>query len=318
MPEAVTEIQPKRIAVKFFVTDPEAGADLAPFIPLFHRFIQQASVPGLLLDVADYAHVPSGPGVVLIGHDVDYGIDSVSGRTGLLVVRKRAGETPLAELLADTLSKALAMVDAIVEDGSAKIQFDLGRVEIQLLDRLAAPNDEKGLAAVKQSVESVASKLFGQSTLARVAAEDSRVPLTIEAVAAEAADAKTLLGRVAGAQTSAAPAPPQVPGQTDWDVSVEQLKHLMDQGADFVLVDVREQHEVDICEIGGQMIPLGQLGERMSELNISAHTIVHCHVGGRSAAAVNALRGAGFSNTWNLQGGIRAWIQRIDSSLTDY
>ncbi len=109
-----------------------------------------------------------------------------------------------------------------------------------------------------------------------------------------------------------------MPGQSDWDISVDQLKHLRDQGVDHVLLDVREEHEYEICQIGGQLIPLGQLGERMHELDRDAHIVVHCHLGGRSAMAVRALRGAGFANAWNLQGGIRAWIQRIDDSLTDY
>jgi len=109
-----------------------------------------------------------------------------------------------------------------------------------------------------------------------------------------------------------------VPGQTEWDISPEQLKHLMDQGVEFVLVDVREHHEIEICEIGGRPIPLRELGQRLHELDPDHHIVVHCHVGGRSAAAVNAMRQAGFENTWNLQGGIRAWIQRIDPSLTDY
>jgi rhodanese-related sulfurtransferase len=312
-------MHPKRVAVKFFTTNSAEAVDLDPFIPIFHRFIQQASVPGLLLDVADYIHVPNGPGVVLIGHDVDYGIDSVGGEAGLLTVRKRAGETPLAELLEDTLRKALGTAIAIAEDGSGKIQLDFGRAEIQILDRLYAPNDEAGLAAVRSDLEAVASKLFGQATLTRVAVDDARKPLTIEAVASEPADAKTLLDRLRGAPASTSQVPgPQVPGQTDWDISAEQLKQLMDDSADFVLVDVREQREVDICELGGKLLPLGQLGERMNELDQQAHIVVHCHVGGRSAAAVNALRGAGFENTWNLQGGIRAWIQRIDPSLTDY
>jgi hypothetical protein len=83
----------QRIAVKFFVEpDPRATVDLEPFIAMFHRFIQQGSVEGLLIDVADYAHVIEGPGVILIGHDVDYGIDTTGGRAGLLVTRKRCGE----------------------------------------------------------------------------------------------------------------------------------------------------------------------------------------------------------------------------------
>jgi rhodanese-related sulfurtransferase len=221
--------------------------------------------------------------------------------------------------LIDTLRKALGVVRAIEEDGSAKIQFALDRVEIQILDRLFAGNDAAGYEIVEREVESATSRLFGKATLSR-AATDPRRPLTLEVVASEAADAKTLLDRLGAAPPSAAQEPPgpAVPGQTEWDISVEQLKDMRDRGDDFLLLDVREQNEVDICEIGAKVIPLGELGDRMGELDPSAHIVVHCHVGGRAAHAVNLLRAAGFGNVWNLQGGIRSWIHRIDSSLQDY
>jgi rhodanese-related sulfurtransferase len=313
-------MNPKRIAVKFFTTDPTAGADLEPFIALFHRFIQQAAVEGLLLDVADYAHVPNGPGIVLIGHDVDYGIDSVGGRTGLLTIRKRA-DLPFEALLTDTLRKALGAAKAIEDDGSAKIEFALDRVEISVFDRLFAANDDAGFEAARPGIEAVVGRLFGKATLERVATGDARAPLGFEAIAdpGQTLDAKSLLDRLGGPAAAATrPAGPMVPGQTKWDISAEQLKAMRDGNEDFVLVDVREQNELDICEIGGLLMPLGSLSQRMGELDQNAHIVVHCHVGGRSSMAVNALREAGFGNVWNLQGGIRAWIQRVDSSLTDY
>ena len=315
-------MNPKRLSVKFFTTDPGSGVELDPFIPLFHRAIQQSAFEGLLVDVADYIHVPNGPGVILVGHDVDYGIDSVGGRTGLLTTRKRAGDQPLEALLEETLRRAVGAASWIEADGSGKVQFAFDAVEIGVLDRLVAPNDDAGFEAARAAVESVVGKLYGAgATVTRGATDDARRALGFEVKSAEAVDAKTLLDRLGGAPTAASAAEvpgPQVPGQSDWDISVEQLKHLRDTGADFVLVDVREQHEFDICELGGRLIPLGELGQRMGELTPTDHIVVHCHLGGRSAAATNALRQAGFENVWNVQGGIRAWIQRIDPSLTDY
>ena len=154
-----------------------------------------------------------------------------------------------------------------------------------------------------------------------MATGDARAPLGFEAIAdpGQTLDAKSLLDRLGGPAAAATqPAGPMVPGQTEWDISAEQLKAMRDGNEDFVLVDVREQNELDICEIGGLLMPLGSLSQRMGELDQNAHIVVHCHVGGRSSMAVNALREAGFGNVWNLQGGIRAWIQRVDSSLTDY
>jgi rhodanese-related sulfurtransferase len=106
--------------------------------------------------------------------------------------------------------------------------------------------------------------------------------------------------------------------QSQWDISVEELKRLRDEGADFTLLDVREPHEYEICHLDGELIPLGTLAGRLEDLDRQAHIVVHCRSGGRSANAVKAMRGAGFENVWNLNGGILAWIERIDPSLTKY
>ena len=101
-------------------------------------------------------------------------------------------------------------------------------------------------------------------------------------------------------------------------MTVEQLARMREDGTELALIDVREPHEVEICAIGGRVIPLSELDAKLSELDRGAYIVVHCHTGGRSAHAVRMMRAAGFANTWNLQGGMRAWIQRIDSSLDDY
>src|SRR5262245_58264691 len=106
-------MNPNRLSLKLFAAQPIARGDLHRFIGVFHRFIQEAAVPGLLIDVADYAHVPDGPGVILIGHEVDYGIDLARGRTGLLTLRKRAGELSLEALFRDALAKSRAAASAL-------------------------------------------------------------------------------------------------------------------------------------------------------------------------------------------------------------
>ena len=106
-----------------------------------------------------------------------------------------------------------------------------------------------------------------------------------------------------------------MPQQSEWDISVEDLKKLRDDGADFVLVDVREQNEFDAGNLNGQLIPLGTLPTRLDELDKDGHIVVHCKSGARSARAVGLMRQAGFSNVWNVQGGILAWIERIDPDV---
>ncbi len=106
--------------------------------------------------------------------------------------------------------------------------------------------------------------------------------------------------------------------QREWDIEVEELARLRDEGVDFVLVDVREQNEYEICNLGGELIPLKSLPARISLLDPADHVVVHCRSGGRSAKAVEILRASGFGNAWNVKGGILAWIDRIDPSLTRY
>ncbi len=104
--------------------------------------------------------------------------------------------------------------------------------------------------------------------------------------------------------------------QSEWDISVEDLKGLKGGDADFVLIDVREEREFAVCEIGGQLVPLGTLADRLGEFDKDAQIVVHCRSGGRSAKAVELMRASGFGNVWNVQGGILAWIDRIDPSLS--
>jgi sulfur-carrier protein adenylyltransferase/sulfurtransferase len=110
----------------------------------------------------------------------------------------------------------------------------------------------------------------------------------------------------------------QMVKQSDWDISVQDLKKLRDEGTDFVLVDVREPHEYQICNLGGKLMPLGELSQHLEELDKNAHIVVHCRSGGRSARAVNAMRASGFTNAWNVQGGILAWADKVDPSVPKY
>jgi rhodanese-related sulfurtransferase len=102
------------------------------------------------------------------------------------------------------------------------------------------------------------------------------------------------------------------------EISVEELKSRMDNGDDMYILDVREPNEYEIANIGGHLIPLGELPERLTEIDPHKEIIVHCKSGGRSKRAVQLLQKAGFTNSKNLVGGIEAWTQKIDPSLARY
>lgn len=302
---------PQRIAVKFF-TRPGARVDLPDFIDLFHRFIQENLVEGFLVDVADYAHVPDGPGIILVGHDVEYAIDQTGGRPGLLTTRKRTGDIPLAELATDTLRKALGTVCAIEREAPPGLRFETSELEIHIVDQLVAPNDEAAFEAVAKEIEPALREVYGAAKIqvSRVHGDDTRRMLAVAVKAPDAQDAEKLLARLGGARL----APPALAAQSDWDITVEDLKSLRDSGADHVLVDVREPDEYEAENLGGRLIPLGSLATRVAELDRQAHVVVHCQTGGRGARAVTTLREAGFENAWNLRGGLRAWLDRIGPS----
>ena len=102
------------------------------------------------------------------------------------------------------------------------------------------------------------------------------------------------------------------------DMQVEELKRRLDAGDDIFVLDVREPHEHQICNIGGHLIPLNELPSRVHELDSSREIVAHCKMGGRSAKAVDFLRQAGFTKVHNLAGGINAWAERVDPKMAKY
>jgi adenylyltransferase/sulfurtransferase len=102
------------------------------------------------------------------------------------------------------------------------------------------------------------------------------------------------------------------------EIQVEELKKRLDSKEDLFVLDVREPHEYQICNLGGYLIPLNDLPKRVNELDSSREIVVHCKMGGRSAKAVAFLQQAGFSKVKNLAGGITAWSDRVDPKVPKY
>ena len=109
-------------------------------------------------------------------------------------------------------------------------------------------------------------------------------------------------------------------GKTMPQTTATELKQRLDNGDDLQIIDVREANELDIAKIPNTVhIPLGQILNRMSEIDPQRETVVHCKMGGRSARAIAALKQAGFSgNLVNLSGGITAWSNEVDPSVPKY
>ena len=99
------------------------------------------------------------------------------------------------------------------------------------------------------------------------------------------------------------------------EITVRELKERLGEVS---VLDVREPHEYEVANIGVRLIPLGELPERLVELDKDEPLAVHCKTGGRSARAVKLLKEAGFQNVYNVRGGITAWSEEIDPSVPKY
>jgi molybdopterin/thiamine biosynthesis adenylyltransferase/rhodanese-related sulfurtransferase len=108
------------------------------------------------------------------------------------------------------------------------------------------------------------------------------------------------------------------PAATVPEMTPRELKQRLDRGDDLFVLDVREPHEYQICNLNGYLIPLGDLPKRVHELDSSREIVAHCRSGKRSADAAEFLRKAGFRKIWNLKGGILAWSDEVDPSVPKY
>ena len=142
--------------VKFFARPTPPDFDLAHAIPVFHRWIQQNALPETLIDVADYQHVPAGPGVLLVSHDAYYGLDQSKHRLGLLYTRRTALEGSTADRIRHAIDSALRACYMLEREPefAGKLTFDRANFEVSVNDRLMAPNNESGYQQLEPELRS--------------------------------------------------------------------------------------------------------------------------------------------------------------------
>ena len=102
------------------------------------------------------------------------------------------------------------------------------------------------------------------------------------------------------------------------EISCAELKKMIDGKEDFQLIDVREEHEVDIASIGGELIPMGDVMDNLDKISKEKKVVLFCRSGKRSGAVAQALEQNGYTNIHNLKGGILAWADEIDPEMTKY
>lgn len=208
---AASPVTAHKIDVKLFATE---DSSVAPdeLIPVFHRWIQTRHLDDLPIDVADYCHVPEGPGVILVAHDAQYGFDQGEGRPGLLYSRRREtheslqGLEGLEQRLASVLRAALTAGRKLEAESSlaGRLRFRGDELLLRINDRLLAPNTDETEAAVRPALEALLERLYPGAGFRIEREGDPRDLFTLRIRTERSVPVAMLLGRLGGAGGHAA------------------------------------------------------------------------------------------------------------------
>lgn len=173
---------PARVTARFFLADPDAS-DPGSLIPVFHDWIRRGDVlDGLLIDVADYHHVPDGPGVLLIGHEWDRAVAFDGDRPAVVSVSKRGLEGDLAARVQAVVADALTVAAALEDDPAVSwARVALDQVEIGIPDRLFAPNTPEVLGGIGDDIAGALAPLNDGAAPALEQLGDTRRPFRVRA-----------------------------------------------------------------------------------------------------------------------------------------
>jgi hypothetical protein len=139
----------------------DLGIEPGDLIPVFHRWVAAQSMPELLIDVADLRHVPSGPGVVLVGSEADYSLDHTDGTWGLQYRRKDALDGSNLTRLTQALEAARRLGDRLEEELEGRLRYSRSIIDVIVNDRALAPNTEETRRLAAPDLEQFAQAAFG-------------------------------------------------------------------------------------------------------------------------------------------------------------
>jgi hypothetical protein len=191
-------MQLQHVNVKLLVQNADE-ASLPLLIPVFHSWIEDQNGDELLIDVADYTHVPAGPGIVLIGHEGNYSLDNTGNRLGVRYNRKAACDGGNQECLAQSARAALTACRRLEEESSleGKFRFNGKDIEIFINDRLIAPNNAAAREAFDGDFRAFSKKLFRGKEYSISYGEDPRSLFTAYIKAAQPFSSVELLESLA-------------------------------------------------------------------------------------------------------------------------
>ncbi len=180
----------QHLNVKIFVDD-LGSVKLEDFIVIFNDWIQKRATDDLLIDVADYCHVPAGPGVLLIGHEANYSLDNTGNRLGLLYNRKAQLPGTTLEKLARAFRAALTAARRLEKE--QRLKFSGQEAQVIINDRLLAPNTPETFAALESELKAFFNRLYGGAEYTLTQPADLRERFTVNVKTAANFDLETLL-----------------------------------------------------------------------------------------------------------------------------
>lgn len=186
----------ERFCIKFFARSGFEIEETAAFINIFHEWIRLKKLGGILLDVADYRHVPAGPGIMLLTHEINFAMDYGQGRFGLLAQRKRGQGTNHRERLLE-LVRATVAFGALLESDprvAGKLKLEGGAFHYLANDRLLAPNTAETFTALWPDLAAVTGILYPRQDISISRVEnDPRDRLTVAVESGASVELQALL-----------------------------------------------------------------------------------------------------------------------------
>ncbi|HEY4341946.1 MAG TPA: hypothetical protein VGM97_18535 [Steroidobacteraceae bacterium] len=187
----------QKFGIKLFAVDAK-GVDILKLIPMYHRWIQHKALDDLLIDVADYSHVPAGPGVMLIAHEGNYALDETGHERGVLYYSKHPLAGALPERLAQVTRKVLKAAQLMTGDAELNGELKVPGNDLQFFanDRLAAPNTAAAYAELEPTLKAFLDRLYAGAPYTLVRETDPKERLSVRVRATGPVDLPTLLARL--------------------------------------------------------------------------------------------------------------------------
>jgi hypothetical protein len=191
-------LESPQLAVKYFLSDP-IGVDLQELLPIFHRMIQRNVLAHeLMIDVANYAHVHNGPGVMIICNTAHYSVDTRHGRPGILFAKKRESHGGVQDRLREAFRSVLLFSDLLASELElgGRYAIDTGAFEFGVMDRLLAPNTAATDDGARPVLGSFVESLYRTDDVAISQRIEPRTPFLLKVRVGGPPSTKELLARL--------------------------------------------------------------------------------------------------------------------------